>query len=867
MFLKNPYNEWKGAKVSLNENDFIVKDSPNPMGDSHRQTKNTFHRDSNIQSPKRSLEYASKNAEEEFEVKLDSTEDAIQESLKIVMPTWSLQNSVAVNPFWNYRKESFYKLSKRLSKTMHQPLLMPLDYYREKFDAGEITLGAIERVLEILADENPKLSMSLDEWERLNEREALTDQVETFAEYVPTKLDYHQIAVHDISKHCAAYFDDMQALVRYPWQSGMFWDGFFESLEYDVSMEQSGISGFAEVAKKFKHMTPEKAIEQALIDMGIKSISLQALYLQRILVHVIGWGSQFQQLEWQRGLGHKPARKSRVEELLAVALIYDYCIFQQVKDSNQVETRKWLAKLESSDHRIDLYHPAFLKAYVWQAAFELSHQTAVAAGLARQLEKPKAIDCQMVFCIDVRSEMLRRHIEQEHQGIQTIGAAGFFGVPVNFQNTNERYTSERLPALLKSGFAVRNTKDHKNRDLSDDMVMSYFKNLRKSSFSSFLYVEFFGILSVANLAKKTLKSLTRKRAGDVPEKFTQAEHKDAELMLFDSKAEKLASLDDQAGIAKGILDSIGLKKEFGELVVLAGHGAQTTNNAFESSLDCGACGGHPGDVNARLAAQLLNDHQVRIKLLDLGYEIPEMTWFVAAVHETVTDEVYILDRCKIPEYYQPQLLELTQSLKSAARLTRSERLVSRSDILDPSASRRSSNWSEVRPEWGLSGNACFIIAPRARSKGMNLASRSFLHDYDWKNDLGFKRLEAIMTAPMVVTNWINMQYFASVVAPDQFSSGSKILHNLTNESYVVEGNGGDLRFGLTHESVSDGKKFIHDPLRLSVFIEAPQTEIEKIISKHEVLRDLIDNYWLHILQIDSASGEVFRRSKGGFEKL
>jgi uncharacterized protein YbcC (UPF0753/DUF2309 family) len=169
----------------------------------------------------------------------------------------------------------------------------------------------------------------------------------------------------------------------------------------------------------------------------------------------------------------------------------------------------------------------------------------------------------------------------------------------------------------------------------------------------------------------------------------------------------------------------------------------------------------------------------------------------------------------------------------------------------------------VRPEWGLAGNASFIIAPRHWTRGANLASRSFLHDYDWRQDDGFKTLELIMTAPMLVTNWINLQYYASTVAPSIYGAGNKVLHNLVNESGVLEGNGGDLRVGLPWQSVHDGERFVHEPLRLSVFIAAPREEIEKIIAHHSVVRELVDNEWLYLLHIDETTKMISRRAPGG----
>ena len=167
-----------------------------------------------------------------------------------------------------------------------------------------------------------------------------------------------------------------------------------------------------------------------------------------------------------------------------------------------------------------------------------------------------------------------------------------------------------------------------------------------------------------------------------------------------------------------------------------------------------------------------------------------------------------------------------------------------------SASLRSTNWSEVRPEWALVNNACFIIAPRERTKNLNLEGRSFLHDYHFDQDEVMKTLELIMTAPMIVTNWINMQYYASAVERNTFGSGDKTIHNIVGLFGVLEGNGGDLKIGLPFQSVHDGTNLVHEPLRLSVFIEAPYIEIEKIIDKHKVLSDLIDNQWLHIFVIE-----------------
>ncbi len=79
-----------------------------------------------------------------------------------------------------------------------------------------------------------------------------------------------------------------------------------------------------------------------------------------------------------------------------------------------------------------------------------------------------------------------------------------------------------------------------------------------------------------------------------------------------------------------------------------------------------------------------------------------------------------------------------------------------------------------------------------------------------------------MTAPMVVANWINMQYYASTVDPMHFGSGNKAIHNVVGRFGVLSGNGGDLMTGLPWQSLHDGVNYQHHPLRLLVVLAAPR---------------------------------------------
>lgn len=800
-----------------------------------------------------------------------------QESLEIVAPAWPLQNTVAVNPFWFLKHKTFHSALEGLSPVIHDSLFMPLSFYLELVKSGSITESSLKTSIQLNRAFYPNMPNQVADLIKACQEEGNeTEHWKTWSEQYDLKNSWHSKVVTDLGKYCAAYLDDQQAIARFPWKEFDFWKSWHHAQKLDVSMERWGAEGFSTFISDLKEHDSETGIRIMLERMGFSSNQSQINYMQRLIASTLGWASQFRYAEWQRQLGYPVENKAELRDLLAVRMAYDFglfCIFER-EDSPTASTqvRSWQASFETKS-------PSFWRQHCLQLAFEITYQEKTSSQINASRsstevnertplkQSPKA---QLVFCIDVRSEMLRRNIENVDHQLQTVGFAGFFGVPFDYRTLGESTASHRLPVLLSPAFEVKESSPSQNPEVSDQRVVlfqvsSFFRSLRKNPLSSFVYVELFGALYVEKMIKRTFLFLVDSmRSRRIPHRFDPRGADPA--LLGWTNAQGLPLGDDQkVERAEAVLRHMGLTGPFAPLLLIVGHGSVTTNNAFGSSLDCGACGGNSGDINARILADLLNDAKVRQGLGQKGIQIPSTTWFAAGVHETVTDDVHILEPEKVPLEFQAILSEVTHQIAKASERTRRERQVSRSSVLDSQADRRSRNWSEVRPEWGLAGNACFIVAPRARTRGVDLGGRSFLHDYHWEKDAtqNYKTLELIMTAPMVVTNWINLQYYASTVAPKVFGSGNKILHNLTNENGVVEGNGGDLRFGLPIQSVHDGSRFVHDPIRLSVFIEAPQEEIEKIIQKHESVRQLIENDWIHLLQILPGESKVKRRVKGG----
>ena len=450
----------------------------------------------------------------------------------------------------------------------------------------------------------------------------------------------------------------------------------------------------------------------------------------------------------------------------------------------------------------------------------------------------------------MRSEVYRRALESIDTGIETIGFAGFFGIATAHRRAASDITEPRLPVLLSPGASsVSGGAESMQRDTSKRLTARgkrAWGRFKLAAVSSFAFVESAGPVYLGKLTKDALARRRKALPIDPKPRFLP------ELSI----AEAVSSAD-------SILSAMSLTKTFARLVILAGHGANVTNNPHESALHCGACGGYSGEVNARLLAGLLNDSDVRAGLAGTGIDIPDDTLFIAALHDTTTDTVTLYSADQDTSQHAPDLDQATAWLASAGKVARGERAERLPGATNArSVFRRSRDWAQTRPEWGLANCSAFIAAPRHRTADCSLSGTAFLHNYDWQDDKDFKVLELILTAPVVVASWISLQYYGSTVSPKLFGGGNKLLHNVTGGIGVLEGNGGTLRIGLPFQSVNDGVGFAHNPLRLSVCIEAPRSAISDILARHQQVRALFDNGWLHLLAMDE-KGQLAWRYTGG----
>lgn len=546
----------------------------------------------------------------------------------------------------------------------------------------------------------------------------------------------------------------------------------------------------------------------------------------------------------------------------------------------------WLDALPCEDHGavwLDALETSYRDGLIANLSADVSAGSEPAVGAkAESAASASTTRGQFVFCIDVRSEPMRRQVESRGP-YQTFGFAGFFGIPISYEAFDSHDPAALCPVILSPQFAVNEIP----RPGQSESLQTYaassrwswlgdhlFHDLKRNVISSFMLIDVLGVFFSTLLVGKTFFGraydsivsrlwgwFSRPVATQIPVQLTSSGSSSVEPALPHG-----FTLDQQAAFVGNALRAIGLTGGLGRFVVLCGHGSTSENNPYFAAYNCGACGGGHGDANARVFAAMANDPEVRRAVRDTGLQIPDETWFVAAKHNTVTDSITYYDREEIPESHADDFRQMVEDVERASTDQagqRVHRLPQAPENLSPEEARehllsRSADWANVRPEWGLSGNAAFILGRRKLTDGIDLDGRVFLQSYDPDGDSEGAILEALMTAPLVVAQWISMEYYFSAVDPDRYGSGSKVTHNVVSGVGVMHGAHGDLQSGLPLQSVNDGSHHYHHPMRLLAIIEAPTSRIEAAVEKHVLLQQLLHNQWINLVAVNPESGDYQR---------
>lgn len=784
------------------------------------------------------LETASKSPTLDSKTVLAAAERAAQ----AIPPLWPLASSVAVNPFLGQTGEPLAAAAARLKRVAGIALTMPRAWYVERMRSGDITDADLAGALDAAPQTaRPETLAALKQAAQspAPAPQALPMIADLASE--ASGFDWSGLISERTGHWAAGYFDQGQAL----WAASQGRDAYAAwraVATHDLTPEIAGLNGFAATVAE----APESAGKLLVRAVAFLSLSGNGLdsYFHRLLMSLGGWGQLARHRLWQAELAGET--DATVTGLLAIRLVWEEALLRHY--GPRIASR-WqeaaAAYAQPVTPTMDDCIDAILQEAAERAAQRRLHSVFAGAPAVSRAERPAM---QMAFCIDVRSEVFRRALESLDPGIRTLGFAGFFGLGIGHRRFASDIVEARLPVLLTPAVTTGSgepapsiaKKEHAARIAA--RAKRAWGRFKLAAISSFAFVEATGPVYVGKLLRDGLGLARNPSLNDPAPRF------DPPL-----------DLETQVKMAESVLKAMSLTDGFARLVLLAGHGANVVNNPHASALHCGACGGYSGEVNARVLAALLNDSKVRDGLGARAIVIPADTLFLGALHDTTTDQVTLYDADHPSPPHGKDLKAAKSRLAAAGARARGERALRLPRASGgQSVARRARDWAETRPEWALVGCQAFVAAPRQRTAGRNLEGRAFLHDYDWRRDEGFGVLELILTAPVVVASWISLQYYGSTVAPEVFGAGNKLIHNVTGGIGVVEGNGGLLRAGLPWQSVHDGAQFVHEPLRLSVLIEAPREAIDAILERHAKVRALFDNKWLHLFALDDRGRMAWR---------
>jgi len=797
---------------------------------------------------------------------------AAQRAARRIAPLWPLKHFVAVNPFLGLAEMRFVEAAHVMARAAGARMTMPRSFYAEAIASGRIGDADLAAAL---AEAGPAAGLpahvaalkAASQMETPGKVKVLPTAADVAT--AVTGRDWAGFAIERISSWAGSYFDEGQAAWVSSWRDLSPYAAWRAEALVDRTPEVMGLGRFRRVVGGLPTMA-EEAIVGSVARLGLGDTGLDT-WFHRLMMTVGGWAGYARYRVWESELyGGKDAT---LTELLAVRLAWDVAILQ-AHAQNRAFAAAWAAACEqiAAEPEPDA---ALAVDGVLQTAYEKAWQRRFVAklGIPGTERQDKRGAVQAAFCIDVRSEVFRRALESVSSEVDTIGFAGFFGFPIEYVPLGHTHGSAQCPVLLTPRFTVCETVKGAD-DMEEARLLRLrmvrrraakaWKSFKTAAVSSFGFVETMGWTYVGKLATDAF-GLTRTVPHPAADGIDAATRQRLVPRIMPKEVAGRATgftAAERLDMAEAVLKAMSMRRGFARLVMLTGHGSTTVNNPHATGLDCGACGGHTGEANVRVAAAILNDRQVRYGLAARGIAVPGDTVFLGCLHDTTTDEVVVFDEEMVPASHADDLAHLKQWLAVAGRLARAERAallnVKKDDCVDAQVIARSRDWSQVRPEWGLAGCAAFIAASRGRTQGLNLGGRSFLHTYDWRQDDGFGVLELIMTAPMVVASWISLQYYGSTVDNRVFGSGNKVLHNVVGTLGVLEGNGGDLRVGLPWQSVHDGARLIHEPLRLSVVVEAPTAAIDAVIAKHEAVRQLVDNGWLYLFALADGETAIFR---------
>lgn len=605
--------------------------------------------------------------------------------------------------------------------------------------------------------------------------------------------------------------------------------------------------------------------------------SLYTQYLLEMLLAHPGWSGMVNVIE------HDPKallsqRNISLKALLAVELAMELAVLLKKKGEHFSRIADLPLKPGTPLLKEGGFKPTLsLRLKVWHEAMEWALHSELLAALqippaAKPApQRPKA---QALFCIDDRECSLRRYLEELDPGVETFGAAGFFGIDFLYQGLDDAYPVAQCPNIISPKHLIKESSPQAKPDKkAKSAQLAHLHFGAHSLWRGWLYTQTIGLAYAVRMAWNVFRP-----GAKLPGIRTLSEvdaHTHLHLLRESDDANEDGyllgfSLPEMADKLGGLLRNIGLTEHFAPLVVVVAHGSSSVNNPHFAAYDCGACSGKPGAPNARAFAWMANHEPVRALLRERGIHIPDDTRFIAALHNTSRDEITYFDPQLLAQHPAPYLHTFKTAMTKALQRNARERC--RWFELGPKAHdnaeahahvmQRATSIFEPRPEYNHSNNLYCLVGRRALSRDLFLDRRAFLHSYNPDTDAHGDIMVKILSAIIPVCGGINLEYLFSRIDNSVYGAGTKLPHNVIGLLGVANGVEGDLRTGLPAQMIE-----VHQPARLLIVVEQTTAILDQAFANLGPLKEWLDNEWVRLVSCAPDSHALHLYSAKGWEAV
>ncbi|MCC5936144.1 MAG: DUF2309 domain-containing protein [Lunatimonas sp.] len=791
--------------------------------------------------------------------------DHVLHDLSHYLPAQSpLKDFVHHNTLHAFQHLPFHEALQLAAENFGYKVYWNIERYREKYHSGKINIEIIDRVIMDLKGPDNLTYWRNEILHSLNQDypEPKVGQLRKLwrkAYNLNLDKEVHQTLFRLVS----AYLDQGIAIWKFPIESR----GLLSAIR---TLEKNSFSTFikSERARDLLFNTHTKLKDLLTLLVGKEERFAQYLFDQAFS-HP-GWSGMVAVLEHQeQSLLDK--RKVSLHDLIFLECILEI----DALDRRRGDKWKALGEFIPKDLPVLLESPKnsnwFEIHKIWQEALEWSYYDQVIKGLQLSHAKDFKVSkpsFQAMFCIDDRSCSIRRYVERFAPDCQTFGTAGFFNLPFYFQPEHGKFMTKVCPAPVTPVHVIKET-ESKIRHEKD----AHFSKHSKGIFGGWAISQTMGFWSAIKMAKSIFFP------SETPAMVSSFKHMDPKGKLSiecknpDHKYHGLQvgfTVQEMATAMEGLLKSIGLVNDFAPLVYIFGHGASSVNNTHYAGYDCGACSGRSGSVNARVAASIGNNPEVRRILGERGILIPDNTQFVGGLHDTTRDEMEFYDIEGLSEPNRLlhernlQTFEIALDYNAKERSRRFHTIDSKQEAkkIHEQVKLRALSLFVTRPEWNHATNALCVVGKRENNRHLFLDKRAFLNSYDHSIDPGGQYLFGILKAVAPVCGGINLEYYFSKVDNDRLGAGSKLPHNVIGLIGVANGMDGDLRTGLPLQMVN-----IHDPLRILITVEHFPEIVLKTIQTHKPTYEWFVNDWVKLVCIHPETKTAFVFKDGDFKEF